>query len=340
MEHQYDKLFVALIIPFDDKFKVIESELRKRIQYFLKDPRFHQMGGIVANPKAGEVHYLTPEEKGRILEICMEEAGGKVPIFAGTLGLRVEESVSLAKGAKEMGAQVIFIAAPEGATEVSTGWDPTKYPEVWLDLIKAQDRAADLPILIHGGIARVDPFHYTGFPHQPIAQYCREVPNIVGWKITNSYLGGIAVARELRSLDRHVAALMAKGSNVHPMLSLDLCDGMLCGTLNFAFEMIMDHYVAWKKGDLKMALEIWNKKGLAELQDYVYGFSQGEDMGRFHLRYKLATWLRGLVSRPYMRPPAPKPRKVEIEMLYKLIKRTGLSVIEESQVRKVIETVA
>jgi dihydrodipicolinate synthase/N-acetylneuraminate lyase len=337
MEYKYDKLYVALMVPFDDQFKVIESELRKHIQYFLNYPNFQKDGGIIANPKAGEVHCLTREEKRRVLEICMEEAGGKVPIFAGTFALRPEDSIQLAKEAKGMGAQGIFVFAPEGAAEVGKGWDPVKYPEVWLDQIKAQDRAVDLPIIIHGSVDKFNPFHGIGFPTRPTLHYCREVTSIVGWKIVNTYGGAISVARGLRSLDHHVGALVAPGSNMHAMLSYDLFDGAVSGAFNFAFELMMDHIQAWKNGDFKKALEIWNKKGLGELQEFVYGVSTGEDVGRLHLRYKIGAWLRGLFSSPFMRPPIPKPRKEEIETMYKLYKKTGLSMIEESRVRKVVE---
>jgi dihydrodipicolinate synthase/N-acetylneuraminate lyase len=340
MEYKYDKLYVALMVPFDDQFKVNESELRKHIRYFLKDPRFLKDGGFIANPKAGEAHYLTHEEKRRILEICMEEAGGKVPIFAGTFALRPEDSIELAKEAKEMGAQGIFVFAPEGGSEVAHGWDPIKYPEVWLDLIKAQDRAVNLPIIIHGAVVRATPFHGIGLPTAPALQYCRTVSNIVGWKITNAYVGAISLARGLRSLDRHVGCLIAPGSGMHAMLGCDLFDGAVCGAFNHGFEPMMDHIEAWKTGDLKKAHEIWNKRGLAELQEYVYGIPQGEDVGRHHLKYKLGAWLRGLFTNPYLRPPAPKPRKEEIETMYKLLKKTGVSVIEESRVKEGIKAVA
>jgi hypothetical protein len=105
------------------------------------------------------------------------------------------------------------------------------------------------------------------------------------------------------------------------MLGCDLFDGAVCGAFNHGFEPMMDHIEAWKTGDLKKAHEIWNKRGLAELQEYVYGIPQGEDVGRHHLKYKLGAWLRGLFTNPYLRPPAPKPRKEEIETMYKLLKR-------------------
>ena len=46
-------------------------------------------------------------------------------------------------------------------------------------------------------------------------QICREVPNIVGWKMTYMYDGFRIVAQGLRSLDRHVAIMGALASRFH-----------------------------------------------------------------------------------------------------------------------------
>jgi len=55
------------------------------------------------------------------------------------------------------------------------------------------------------------------------------------------------------------------------------------------------------------------------------------DMGRLHTRYQTAAWLRGLIPNPYMRPPMPLPRQVEIDTIYELLQKLGLSVIDKSE---------
>jgi dihydrodipicolinate synthase/N-acetylneuraminate lyase len=46
------------------------------------------------------------------------------------------------------------------------------------------------------------------------------------------------------------------------------------------------------------------------------------------VRYKVATWLRGLIDRPLMRPPMPAPRTEEIDTIRDLLKQTGIAVID------------
>ncbi|HLD29844.1 MAG TPA: dihydrodipicolinate synthase family protein, partial [bacterium] len=80
---------------------------------------------------------------------------------------------------------------------------------------------------------------------------------------------------------------------------------------------------AWKRRDFEGASRIW-KSGLADLHEYVYS-----DYSRLHVRYKLATWLRGLIPLPFMRPPMPAPRRAEVLALRELTAKAGLSVIPE-----------
>jgi dihydrodipicolinate synthase/N-acetylneuraminate lyase len=94
-------------------------------------------------------------------------------------------------------------------------------------------------------------------------------------------------------------------------------------------EPMMAHLAAWKKNDTAEATRIWNG-GLYDLHAYIYS-----DYSRLHVRYKLATWLRGLIPSPFMRPPQPEPRKEEVLALAELIKKTGLGVIEADAIERI-----
>ena len=74
------------------------------------------------------------------------------------------------------------------------------------------------------------------------------------------------------------------------------------------------------------ACRIWNG-GLVQLQEYV------ADMGRLHIRYKTATWLRGLIPSPFMRPPMPQPKQAEIDTLWELLNNLGLSLIDRAETK-------
>ena len=70
-----DHLYVAALLPLDQKMKIDERAYRRFLQHFLKNERFVRMGGgLCINPEAGEIFYLTREEKRRVLEIAMERS--------------------------------------------------------------------------------------------------------------------------------------------------------------------------------------------------------------------------------------------------------------------------
>ncbi len=320
-----DHRYVAVLLPYDSRLKVDEQAYRRFIRYFLDEPRFVKDGGLCINPEAGEIFYLTRQEKRRVLEIAMEEAHGKVPIIAGTWAITTDEMVETAKDAKALGVDGIFVTPPGGAQDVTSCWDADAYPEIWGDQIKAQDRAVDLPIVTHPVGGAKPPF-YPGLPLGATLQLCKEIPNIVGWKMTYTYEGFRLIARGLRSLDRHVAVMGALATNFHEYRATGIFDGTLSGFWNFALEPMLDHLEAWDRGDVARATAIWNG-GLAELQGYI------ADLGRLHIRYKTATWLRGLIPSPFMRPPMPKPRQEEIDTIYRLLKNLNLSVIDVKETR-------
>lgn len=325
---EYARHYVAVVTPFKENFDVDEAALRSHLRYFLQ-PSFKDAGGaVIINPEAGELFYLSREEKRRNVEIAMEECGGKLPVFAGAIDLRTEDAVKVAVDAREAGANGLFLLPPIGMMDITSCWDPERYPEIWIDMAKAQASAAGLPAIVHPVAGRTPTFG-IGLPLAPALLMCREIPEIVGWKMTYSYEGTKIMAKGLRTLERRVAALIATGRYFHDHLATGILEGSLSGSYNYAMEPMMTHLAAWKKKDLAEASRIWNS-GLYDLHAYIYS-----DYSRLHVRYKLATWLRGLIPSPFMRPPQPEPRKEEVTTLVALIQKSGLGLIEADALDRV-----
>ena len=133
-----DHLYVAVLLPFDRQMKVDEQAYRRFLRYFLTNDKFVRAGGALCiNPEAGEIFYLSRQEKRRVLEIALEEVQGKVPVLAGTWALTTEEQVDTARDCKALGVDGIFVTPPGGAQDVTSCWDADSYPEIWLDQIIA-----------------------------------------------------------------------------------------------------------------------------------------------------------------------------------------------------------
>lgn len=322
--HLGDVCYAAVLLPFTPDLKVDEKAYRSFLQYFLRNERFRARGGLCINPEAGEIFTLTRQEKRRVLEIAIEENNGAVPLIAGTWALSTAEVVDTARDVKALGADGIFVTPPGGAQDITSCWDAEQYPEVWSDQIKAQDRVVDLPIITHPVSGSAAPFT-PGLPVQAVIAICKEIPNIVGWKMTYGYDGYRIVAKALRQLPRRVSVMSALASRFHEYRATDMFDGTLSGFWNYGMEAMLDHLEAWDDRNLERACHIWQQGGLCELHEYV------ADMGRLHVRYKVATWLRGLIPNPFMRPPMPAPKQIEIDTIYDLLQKAGLSVIDRKE---------
>lgn len=319
------RFYSAMVLPFDRNGKVDQAAYRDLIQYFLED-RFRSVGGLIANPEAGEIYYLTREEKRSNVEIAVREAGGRMPVFAGVFDLTTAGCVECALDAKAAGADGLFLLPPAGCMDLVATWNAEKYPEYWLDQIRAIDSAANLPVIAHP-VGVPTPQWGLGVPGETARLICREIPNVIGWKMTYNYDGLRKMWKILRSLERPVSILAAGGQLFHEFLANDRLDGTASGSWNYALEPMLDHIEAWRSNDVVRARRIWDEGGLRDLHDYIYS-----DYSRLHLRYKIAAWLRGLIPSCRTRPPMPSPKPVEIDTILRLLEAAGVPVIAASAV--------
>jgi 4-hydroxy-tetrahydrodipicolinate synthase len=114
--HRYDRCYSALVTPYvpGDPDKVDEDALRRLLRYHLSDEAIAAGIGIIINPEAGEVFYLTRDEQRRNVEIAVEEAGGRVPVFSGAAEPTTKGSALRAVDAIEAGADGLFLNATNG----------------------------------------------------------------------------------------------------------------------------------------------------------------------------------------------------------------------------------
>ena len=108
---------------------------------------------------------------------------------------------------------------PLKLSQYYTAWDTVKYPEVWLDILKAvQDGVRDMSFICQ---PTFNP-HIRwgeGLPVEVVVKTCEEIKNVVGWKMTYNYTGFRIVSRALRNLDRHVTVLGAPAVNFNEHLA-------------------------------------------------------------------------------------------------------------------------
>ena len=98
---------VALITPFKDNELDIDAYI-KLIHYHLENGT----NGLVPAGTTGESPTLNHEEHQKVIEICIREAKGKIPVIAGTGSNSTEEAVSLTRHAEKAGADGALVVTP------------------------------------------------------------------------------------------------------------------------------------------------------------------------------------------------------------------------------------
>ena len=98
---------VALVTPFKND-KLDDDTYIKLIHFHIKNGT----NGLVPAGTTGESPTLSHDEHERVIELCVKESDGKLPVFAGTGSNSTEEAISLTTHAEKIGASGALIVTP------------------------------------------------------------------------------------------------------------------------------------------------------------------------------------------------------------------------------------
>ena len=98
---------VALVTPFKND-KLDDETYINLIHFHIKNGT----NGLVPAGTTGESPTLSHSEHERVIELCVKESKGKLPVFAGTGSNSTEEAISLTKHAEKIGANGALIVTP------------------------------------------------------------------------------------------------------------------------------------------------------------------------------------------------------------------------------------
>tara|TARA_B100001123_G_scaffold429245_1_gene547445 strand:- start:1081 stop:1965 length:885 start_codon:yes stop_codon:yes gene_type:complete len=98
---------VALITPFKNN-KLDEDCYISLIEHHLKNGT----SGLVPAGTTGESPTLTHDEHERVIELCVKESKGKIPVIAGTGSNSTQEAISLTKFSEKIGANAALVVTP------------------------------------------------------------------------------------------------------------------------------------------------------------------------------------------------------------------------------------
>src|SRR5271156_1727953 len=187
----------AMITPFREG-KVDEQRLREQVEFQIKNG----IDGLVPVGTTGESPTLDFKEHGRVIELTVQYAAGRVPVIAGTGANATSEALELHQIAKKAGAP--------GCLSVNPYYNKPTQEGLYRHFMTLADRV-DLPIVLYNIPGRTS---VTMSP-QTVARL-RKHPNIVAVKEST---GSMDMASEIMSLC-DITVLSGDDSLTLPLMSI------------------------------------------------------------------------------------------------------------------------
>ena len=194
----------AIITPFKKDGSLDEGALKRFVEFQIKGG----VEGLVPVGTTGENPTLSREEQERIIDITIEQANGRVKIFAGAGSNNTVEVIEKAKFAKRAGADAALVVGPYYNKPTQSGY---------FAHFSAIANAVDIPIIVYNVPGRTG----GNITAETMLQMAEEIPNIVMDKEACGNLGQIMeIARNkpkdfslLSGDDAFTLALMAVGGD-------------------------------------------------------------------------------------------------------------------------------
>ncbi|MGQ9647444.1 MAG: 4-hydroxy-tetrahydrodipicolinate synthase [Thermodesulfobacteriota bacterium] len=224
----------AMVTPFTMEGKINVEALRKLTHYLIEGG----VHGLFPVGSQGEFYALTFEEKKKIIEVVVEEAGGRVPVYAGTGAITTREAVALTKMAESAGVSAVSVLTPffihPNENEL-------------LEFYSAIAQATRLPVLLYNNPGRTGVNLSANFVVR-----ASKIENIVGIKDSSGDL--TLTAEYIRRTDETFSVLAGRDTLIYGTLCYG-GKGAIAATANVAPKLIVEIYEAFQKGDLKRSLD-------------------------------------------------------------------------------------
>jgi 4-hydroxy-tetrahydrodipicolinate synthase len=253
--------FTALVTPFKNG-SLDEEAFRKLVNWQIEQGT----QGLVPVGTTGESPTLSHDEHHKVVEWCIEEAKGRVPVIAGAGSNSTREAIELARHADRAGADAALVVTPYYNKPTQEGM---------YQHFKAVNDAIGIPIIIYN----IPPRSVVDMSVDTMSRLY-ELKNIVGVKDATGNLARVSLQRQamgpefiqLSGEDMTALAYMAAGghgcisvvSNVAPKLCSELMGavfkGDYAGALQIQDRLVPLHDAIFKEPGLAGA-----KHGLALL---------------------------------------------------------------------------
>ncbi|MGB2258680.1 MAG: 4-hydroxy-tetrahydrodipicolinate synthase [Candidatus Puniceispirillaceae bacterium] len=228
----------ALVTPF--KNGAVDADSFCKLVDFQID---NGTAGLVPVGTTGESPTLSHEEHDLVVELCIKQAAGRVPVIAGAGSNSTAEAVRLAEHAATAGADAVLIVSPYYNKPTQAGL----YAH-----FAAVAAAVDVPVIVYDipgrSIVRVN--------DDTLARLASDFANISGIKDATADLIRPTAVQNL--LGNDFTQLSGEDATALPYLAAG-GHGCISVTANIAPKLLSEMHAAWWAGDIKTAQTIHQK---------------------------------------------------------------------------------
>jgi 4-hydroxy-tetrahydrodipicolinate synthase len=235
LDRNFEGAVVALMTSFDGDGNL---DIKKTIEFvdYMADTELH---GLFVAGTAGEGPKLSVDEKKALIRATVEKANGRVAVLGGAGGVATRDSLEVAKYASDVGADAAVLLPPYY-------YRPSQ--SALFDHYSYIASKVDLPIFLYNLPSFVG---YT-LDIELVSQIVGECSNVIGVKDSG---GNLSYSIDL------IAAVRGKASVFQGIESLLLSSlimgakGAVVSTANVAPKLVLSIFEAFKKGDLRRAID-------------------------------------------------------------------------------------
>jgi 4-hydroxy-tetrahydrodipicolinate synthase len=236
----------ALVTPFKNG-KLDEEAFRAHVSWQIDNGT----SGLVPVGTTGESPTLSHDEHKKVVEWCVSEARGRVPVVAGAGSNNTAEAIDLARHAEKAGAQALLVVTPYYNKPTQEGL---------YQHFKAVNDAVGIPILIYN----IPPRSVVDMSNATMARLY-ELKNIAGVKDATANIARVSQQRHLMGPDfiqlsgEDITALAYNAAGGHGCISV---------VANVAPRLCADMQNLSLKGDYAAALAVQDR--LVPLHDATF----------------------------------------------------------------------
>ena len=286
--------FTLLITPFDKNFNLDEEGLRNLVR------RQVQSGihGIAPLGVTGESPAMTESEIQKLIEIVVDESGGKCKIAPDTCSNNLEQTINRVRLYQDLGCDYAVVFAPFLVKPSQAGA---------VEFYERVASSSKIPIIIHNAPDRV------GINVEP-ETYARlaRIDNIIGTKDGNKAMDHLAKILHL-TREQGFAVFTGKDTTAYPLLSFG-GSGVFTVAGNIVPEIMRDLVEHCLRGEFDKAKEIHHR---------YYNLFEALRMETNPMAVKEALSLMGLPGGG-LRIPLTRLSEPKREILTKIMKEEGL----------------